>query len=119
MKRSILIAVSFVILVIFFGIGLPVEMRVGKVNKVGDKIHFYTNSRSLASIIGRSKGAYVQCHEKRICVTPVNRDHFDANVPIVFEVCEVDRDQLAPECNNAVMGVKSDTSNWLKAGLRK
>lgn len=118
MIKWALLGVPLTILVIIFGLGVPIEMKVGTLNIVGNKFHFYTQSRALASIIGNSRSAYASCQGNQICLSPVSRDRFDASIPIVFEYCENQKSLETPSCLNAALTVKTTTRSWVRAGIR-
>jgi len=112
------LSISIALLILIFGIGLPLEMRVGTLNLVGNKLHFYTQSRALASIIGHSRAAYASCHGTKICLSPMNRDRFDANLPIIFEYCETQEPLEIRHCLNADLTIKTTTRSWVRAGIK-
>ncbi|MBU6376223.1 MAG: hypothetical protein KGQ59_09525 [Bdellovibrionales bacterium] len=118
MIKWTLVIFSLALLVVVFGVGLPLEMKAGSVNVVGNRLHFYTQSRSLASIIGHSRAAYVSCGSKKICITPTDRDRFDANLPIIFEYCDSQEGAEANNCNNMVLTITTTTKSWIRAGIK-
>ncbi len=119
MKRIILLSISIIILISFFYTGLPFTLNAGKMNWVGSKLQFVTSSRSLASLIGMSNSASIQCFEQNICVAPMNRSGFEANMPITFELCEPNIQMKPEQCRNASLKISLNTVKLLKAGLKR
>ncbi len=119
MKKFIVLSASLLILIILFGVGIPFQLNVGKLNWVGNKIQYITTSKSLASLVGISSVAMMDCKGEKVCVSPINRSGFDSNVPILFEICEDTGMINQDSCRNAVLQVKIDTIKLLRAGLKR
>ena len=117
--RNLLLVLSFFALMAIMFVGLPFEMRTGTVNLVGNRYHFITTSRSIASLVGRATGARLECRGKDVCVTSSDRRHFTPNIPMVFEVCESQSGVDLNDCNGSTLVLKLDTARWLKAGVFK
>lgn len=120
MKAWILLLTTLSGLVLLVFIGLPFELSAGRMQVIGDKLHFVTPSSSLANIAGSAFQASAVCKRVEICVRPTDRNGFRAAMPILYEPCDSrDGEIAARECNDSTLKLKILSSDWIQSSIRR
>ena len=118
MKSWIFLISTLSALIVLTFFGVPFEMSAGRMQVVGDKLHFVTSSSGLAGIAGAAHGASAVCRRVEICVRPTDRSGFRTNMPILYEPCDSrDAGVAAKECNDSTLRLKILSSHWIQTSL--
>ncbi len=116
--RIFLIGTVFVYAVFVFA-GVPFEMTSGRLTKFGNRLQFITDSHSLAKLVGASHYTYTPCESRQICLMPLQRHGFTANMPILFEPCEASDFQVLKNCSQLDLRLGLTTHDWIVGSIKK
>lgn len=116
-KWLIVIAAQVFFIGIFF-IGIPVGFSLNEISRIGPRYQLVTPHNTLARIIGLSTKANVSCDDQdKRCVTPTDRHHFNAHVPIIFEDCYLISEEIS--CEKPQITFTTNTKVLIFGGFSK
>lgn len=112
---ALIVAQLFFITV--FLIGIPMSFSVKDVSHDSSRYQIIIPHNTLAKLIGKSTSSSVQCNDEKRCVTPLDRHHFLAHIPIIFEECEASPNALM--CDQFLIQFNMRTSALINVGFSR
>lgn len=118
MKSYSVLILGMSFYITFLVVGIPFDVRAGKLYPSGKKLSFNSTSLSLVELVSTAKSYEVTCEEGgRFCVIPSSVEKFRPNVPIPFEPCLFSESEAIAQCVSPALNLTVNTKLWIRGAL--